>query len=222
MIEITTLTELTIDGKLSLGAGGSSKALFDFYGPELRAWFHAQRAQHDAIMVGAGTVRCDDPELTVRYASGLDPLRVIPASLGDLPLHSRLLNDGRPTVVAVSRQATDDQVHALRRQPAVEVARCGDQRVDLHELLAVLEGRGIRSLLVEGGSRLLHSLFEAQLVARIIIKHLPVICGAADAPSLLPSGPGALPLPLSRWQLVDWFVMSGVAISVHCPLRPVA
>ena len=68
MPDVTTLSELTIDGKLSLGDGGSSKDLFDFYGEDLRAWFHAQRALHDAIMVGAGTVRCDDPELTVRYA----------------------------------------------------------------------------------------------------------------------------------------------------------
>lgn len=78
MVEITTLSEVTIDGKLSLGATASSKGLFDFYGDDLRAWFHAQRAAHDAIMVGAGTVLSDDTELTVRHAPGPNPLRIVP------------------------------------------------------------------------------------------------------------------------------------------------
>ena len=80
MVEITTLSELTIDGKLSLGPNASSKDLFAFYGDELRQWFHGVRASHDAIMVGAGTVRNDDPELTVRYVQGRNPLRIVPAS----------------------------------------------------------------------------------------------------------------------------------------------
>ncbi len=66
MIEITTLSELTIDGKLALHRASSSKELFDYSTDELKAWFHGQRALSDAIMVGANTVRVDDPSLTVR------------------------------------------------------------------------------------------------------------------------------------------------------------
>jgi riboflavin-specific deaminase-like protein len=222
MPAITTVSELTIDGKLSLGAGGSSKDLFDFYGDDLRAWFHAQRALHDAIMVGAGTVRCDDPELTVRHAPGANPLRVAPCSDGRLPLDARLLNDGLPTLVAVSRRASEDAVAALLAKPAVEVVRCGDDRVDLHELMAVLDARGIKTLMVEGGSRLLHSLFEAGLVSTIVIKHIPVISGALDAPTYLRAEDAGSTLALSRWRLTDLFMKSGVGVSIYQPLAAAA
>ncbi|HEX5378993.1 MAG TPA: dihydrofolate reductase family protein [Phenylobacterium sp.] len=218
MVAVTTLSELTIDGKLSLGPGASSKDLFDFYGDDLRAWFHGQRAASDAIMVGAGTVRADDPELTVRYAQGPDPLRIVPSSDACLPLGSRLLNDGRPTLVAVSGRASDAAVAALEAKPAVEVIRCGEDRVNLRRLMGVLDARGVGSLIVEGGSRLLHSLFEAELVGRVIIKHIPVITGAAQAPTYLQAGEGAGSLNLSRWRLVELFAKSGVAVSIYEPL----
>ncbi len=219
---VTTLSELTIDGKLSLGHGVSSKVLFDFYGDELKAWFHGQRAENDAIMVGAGTVRADDPELTVRHAigrhaTGRNPLRVVPASLGRLPLESRLFNDGMPTLVAVSQAATAEDMAALAAKPAVEVVRCGDKRVDLVELMNVLAARGVKTLIVEGGSGLLHSVHESGLVGRIVIKHIPAIAGDADAPSYLRQTIGSGPLFLSRWRLTDCFVKSGVAVTVYEP-----
>lgn len=220
MIEVTTLSELTIDGKLTLGPGASSKDLFAFYGDDLRAWFHGERARHDAIMVGAGTVRSDDPELTVRHVAGPNPLRITPSSDGLLPLDSRMLNDGFPTLVVVSDRASEAAVAALSAKPAVEVVRCGADRVDLRRLMGILHARGVRSLVAEGGSRLLHSLFEADLVSRIIIKHIPVITGAVGAPSFL--GDGGPALALSRWRLEDWFVKSGVAVSIYRPVEVAA
>ena len=68
-------------------------------------------------------------------------------------------------------------------------------------------------------SRLLHSLFDAGLVGRIIIKHIPVIAGAAEAPTYLRPPQGGGPLALSRWRLADWFVKGGVAVSVYEPLE---
>jgi 5-amino-6-(5-phosphoribosylamino)uracil reductase/2,5-diamino-6-(ribosylamino)-4(3H)-pyrimidinone 5'-phosphate reductase len=219
MVRITTLSELTIDGKLALGPGASSKDLFDFYGDDLKTWFHAERAAHDAIMVGAGTVRADDPELTVRHAPGRNPLRVVPSSDGDLPGEARLLNDGHPTLVAVSGRAGDAAVAALEARPQVEVVRCGGDRVDLPGLMRLLAARGVTSLVAEGGSRLLHSLHEAGLVGRIVIKHIPVISGSAEAPGYLKAGAGAAALSLSRRRLTDWFVKSGVAVSIYEPLE---
>lgn len=222
MIEITTLSELTIDGKLSLGPGASSKDLFEFYGDELRTWFHEQRALHSAIMVGAGTVRSDDPELTVRHFQGPNPLRVVPTSMGGIPLNSRLLNDGGATLVAVSRRAPAEVVAALAAKPSVQVVRCGETRVDLAELMDALYALGIRSMIAEGGSRLLHSLFEADMVSRIIIKHIPVISGAIEAPTYLRPVHGTSRLSLSRWRLADMFVKSGVGVSVYTPLAVAA
>ena len=218
MIEITTLSELTIDGKLSLGAGASSKDLFAFYGDDLKAWFHAQRAIRDAIMVGAATVRADDPQLTVRYCEGPNPLRVVPTSMGRLPLDSLLLNDGLPTLVTVSRACPQAAFDALAAKPNVEVVRCGERTADLVELMSILQARGVRTMIVEGGSRLLHSLFEANLVSQIIIKHIPVISGALDGPTYLRAGETASTLGLSRWRLEDMFAKSGVGVSIYRPL----
>ncbi len=217
MVEITTLSEVTIDGKLSLGATASSKGLFDFYGDDLRAWFHAQRAAHDAIMVGAGTVLSDDPELTVRHAPGPNPLRIVPSSMGRLPLDAKLLNDGHPTVLVVSRAAKEADIEALKSKPNVEVVRCGERRVDLPGLMNILDARGIKSMIVEGGSRLLHSLHEARLVHRIVIKHIPVVTGSADAPSYMRPDEYSRAFELSKWRLVECFTKSGIAVTIYEP-----
>lgn len=217
MIPVTTLSECTIDGKLTLGAGASSKDLFDFYGDDLRSWFHAERARHDAIMVGASTVRSDDPELTVRHAPGRNPLRVIPSTDGRLPLDARLLNDGHATLIAVSDQASGETVEALSARPGVEVVRCGSDRVDLVELMELLEARGVRSIVAEGGSQLLRSLFVAGIVSRIIVKHIPVVTGAVGAASYL--GEGAPSFPLSRWRVEEMFLLSGVPVTIYAPLE---
>jgi len=216
MIEITTLSELTIDGKLALHRASSSKELFNYSTGELKAWFHTQRALCDAIMVGANTVRVDDPQLTVRHAPGENPLRVIPSSDGLLPLSSALLNDGFPTLVAVARKAQPGTVAVLQTKPGVEVVCCGETEVDLAALMDILAARGVRSLIVEGGSTLLSSLFGHDLVSRIIIKHIPVISGDPEAPTYLTLTPRAgLNLGVSRWRMDDWFVKGGIGVSVY-------
>jgi 5-amino-6-(5-phosphoribosylamino)uracil reductase/2,5-diamino-6-(ribosylamino)-4(3H)-pyrimidinone 5'-phosphate reductase len=216
MIEITTLSELTIDGKLALHRTSSSKELFDYSTDELKAWFHGQRARCDAIMVGANTVRVDDPLLTVRHAEGPNPLRVIPSSDGLLPLTSALLNDGLPTLVATSKTAQAATVAALLTKAGVEVVCCGETEVDLAALMGILSARGVRSLIVEGGSTLLSSLFGHDLVSRIIIKHIPIISGDPEAPTYLTLAPRpGLNLGISRWRMDDWFVKGGIGVSVY-------
>lgn len=217
MVKVTTLSELTIDGKLALGPGASSKDLFAFSSDALKAWFHEQRAASDAIMVGANTVRADDPELTVRYAPGKSPLRVIPSSDGRLPLSATVLNDGRPTLVAVSARAAPEAIAALTAKLGVEAVVCGRDAVDLSALMALLSARGVKSLIVEGGSTLLTALLRAGLVSRIIVKHIPVITGSPDAPTYLK--PPADGLPLSRWRLEEGFVKGGILVGIYTPLE---
>lgn len=203
---ITTVSELTIDGKLSLGAGRSSKDLFAFYGSELGRWFHEQRAAHDAIMVGAGTVRSDNPELTVRNAPGRNPLRVIALGLTALPPESHILNDGVRTVLA--KPTGHLQTYAA---PHIETIPCGNTAVDLQDLTWQLSNLGIRSLMVEGGSRLLHSFFRDDLVDRIVIKHIPVLCGDPLAPNFLEGAQ----MSLSEWQVETWQCVGGVGVATY-------
>ena len=216
MIEITTLSELTIDGKLALHRTSSSKELFDYSTDELKAWFHGQRAQADAIMVGANTVRVDDPSLTVRYVEGPNPLRVIPSSDGLLPLSSALLNDGVPTLVAIASAASAETIAALRAKPNVEVVLCGNGQVDLPALMDLLASRGLKTLIAEGGSTLLSSLFGQGLVSRIIIKHIPIISGDPEAPTYLTLNPRpGLALGISRWRMAEWSVKGGIGVSIY-------
>jgi riboflavin-specific deaminase-like protein len=203
---ITTVSELTIDGKLSLGEGRSSKDLFGFYGPELGRWFHEQRAAHDAIMVGAGTVRSDNPELTVRNAPGRNPLRVIALGRTFLPPESHILNDGIHTVLA--KPSDHAKTYAA---PHIETMPCGNTAVDLQVLIRQLAGLGIRSLMVEGGSRLLHSFFRDNLVDRIVIKHIPVLSGDPLAPNFLDGAQ----IALSEWQVDAWQCIGGVGVASY-------
>jgi diaminohydroxyphosphoribosylaminopyrimidine deaminase/5-amino-6-(5-phosphoribosylamino)uracil reductase len=80
---VTLKLAATLDGRTA-AADGSSKWIT---GPEARADAHRLRAQHDAVLVGAGTVRADDPALTVRHGDGRDPLRVV---LGHAPVGARV------------------------------------------------------------------------------------------------------------------------------------
>jgi diaminohydroxyphosphoribosylaminopyrimidine deaminase/5-amino-6-(5-phosphoribosylamino)uracil reductase len=94
---VTLKLAATLDGRTA-AADGSSRWIT---GPEARADAHALRAEHDAVVVGAGTIRADDPWLTVRDASGPDPLRVV---LGDVPADARVqpalsLSGPLPTVL---------------------------------------------------------------------------------------------------------------------------
>ena len=207
---ITTFSELTIDGKLSLGTERSSKDLFAFYGPELGRWFHQERAVHDAIMVGAGTVRADNPELTVRNVPGKSPLRVIPLGMTSLPRESTILNDGLRTLLVVPSH--HPQTYG---NPATETITCGTTAVDLRELTEILSRRGIKSLMVEGGSRLLHSFFRENLVDRIVIKHIPVLSGDPAAPNYLEGAKMAL----SEWQVDTWQCIGGVGVATYVRKR---
>jgi len=70
-----------------------------------------------------------------------------------------LLNDGVPTLIATASKASSETVAALRAKPNVEVVLCGNGQVDLPALMELLAARGLKTLIVEGGSTLLSSLF---------------------------------------------------------------
>ena len=147
---VTVYAEVSADGKTTHALGASSKPMMSFEDDPIRRFRHELRARSDAIMVGSNTVRLDNPSLTVRHVPGPNPLRVVPATVGDLPLDSTILNDGHPTIIAISGRASTDRVAALQQRGA-NVIVAGTEVVDLALLLAKLLEQGIRSLSVEGG-----------------------------------------------------------------------
>lgn len=175
----------SLDGKIA-SAGGDARWIS---GPESRAWAHEQRALVDAILAGVETVLKDDPELTARPGGALadrQPLRVVVDSRGRVPASARLFSVPSPVVMATTVASPETWRAGLAAQGAdvLVLPTDGDSgRVDLRALLAALGGRGVLSLLVEGGGVLLGSLFDARLVDKVWAFVAPVIIGAAGAPS---------------------------------------
>ena len=150
-------------------AGSGGKQIWITGKPAL-ARVHAMRARHDAIMVGAGTVRADDPELTCRLP-GLEidsPVRVVADSRLSLETDSKLCRQaGQIPVWVLTGEGQSSRRAAALREQGVEIITCPlnrEDQVDLPAALQELAKRGITSLMVEGGARLAASLVEAKLV----------------------------------------------------------
>jgi diaminohydroxyphosphoribosylaminopyrimidine deaminase/5-amino-6-(5-phosphoribosylamino)uracil reductase len=146
------------------------------------------RDQADAVLVGAGTVRADDPRLTVRMRGGRDPLRVILD--GRLTTSPRARVAAAGTLFACTRDAQRAAEARLRRTGA-EVVRLAGRggRVTPGALLDELGRRGVHELLVEGGSDLHGQLLAARLVDRLVVFVAPLLLGASALPLAgLPGG----------------------------------
>ncbi|MFE3327103.1 bifunctional diaminohydroxyphosphoribosylaminopyrimidine deaminase/5-amino-6-(5-phosphoribosylamino)uracil reductase RibD [Streptomyces sp. NPDC059176] len=164
----------TLDGRIA-AADGTSRWISS---PESRADVHRLRAEVDAVVVGSGTLHADDPHLAVRGVEGAtQPLRVVLDSRATIPPTARILDGAAPTLVAVAEDAD------TRHLPDVECARLrADERgISVHALLAELYGRGIRSVLLEGGPRLAGSFVAAGAVDRVVGYLAPVFLGAGPA-----------------------------------------
>lgn len=175
---VTVSYAQTLDGRLATRTGSSRW----ISGAESLRFAHELRASHDAIMVGAGTVCQDDPRLTVRLVQGRDPLRVIVDSTLRIPLTAAVLASGaaQGTVLVVTERAP-----AERRGEAMALGATvlpvpvdAQGRVSLPTALAMLGERGVRSVMVEGGARLITSLLRDRLVDRLAICTAPLILGA--------------------------------------------
>lgn len=182
---VLMMSEITADGKLTLKKGASSKILMKYMAHETEILLHTTRAEYDAIMVGANTIRIDNSFLTVRLVPGKSPLRVIPCSKADLPLDANVLGNDAPTVVAVSEAAPADRVAEIRKK-GVHVVVAGKDHVELPLLMKILKKDfGIENLMIEGGPTLNWHMLHDRLVDEIRLIHLPFIVGGSDTPSLV-------------------------------------
>ncbi|MGB4052620.1 MAG: dihydrofolate reductase family protein [Methanoculleus sp.] len=182
---VLMMSEITVDGKLTLRRGASSKILMKYMAPETEILLHQTRAECDAIMVGANTIRIDNSFLTVRLVEGKSPLRVIPTNMADIPPDANILGSDAQTIIAVSEAAPAEKVARLREK-GVDVVVVGEERVSLPELMRVLKNRyGVSRMMIEGGPTLNWSMLNHRLVDEIRLIHLPFIVGGADTPSLV-------------------------------------
>lgn len=170
---------MTLDGKIAT-ASGDSKISSEADLTRL----HRLRAKMDAVMVGAGTILADNPSLTVRRVKGKNPIRVIVDGMARIPPNAKVLDNSARTIVAVSNAADKRKVEKLRRTGADIIVFDGKD-VDLYRLLEELHRRGIRKLLLEGGSTLNWNMVSQGLVDEIQVTVAPRIVGGVTAKTLV-------------------------------------
>ena len=178
----------SLDGKIALEHG---RAVWSNEAGLRRA--HEARRDHDAVLVGVETVRIDNPRLSVRACEGAQPARVVVSSTLALPLESRLFQDrgdAKIYVIGATGRATPERQRAIveKDAEAILVQSTSEGLVSLPHALAALRERGVVSLLVEGGARILTAFFRQQLVHRAEIELAPKLLGAPHLSAIGPLG----------------------------------
>lgn len=165
-------------------------------GAESMMLTHRLRADHDAILVGIGTLLADDPQLTVRLVEGKDPQPIILDSRLRFPISARLLQGSSPPWIITLENAEMDRQHALERAGArvIRLPANEDGRIDLSALLSYLSQEGVRTLMVEGGAGIITSFLVEGLVNRLALTITPnIIAGLPAVEHSKFNGAGILP-----------------------------
>ena len=195
---LTLKLAVTLDGRIATRTGESQWIT----GPAARTAVHGMRARHDAVMVGAGTMRSDDPQLTVRgMGSRRQPARVIVSSDLNFPLESRLFQDTETSPVLLCHGPVDPADFTAM---GAESLPCGlhDNRLDLNDAMKALAARGITRVFCEGGGGLAASLLRADLVDRLEVFQAGKVIGGDGIPAVAPMDVSHL-IDAARFSLIE-------------------
>jgi len=183
------------------------------------------RAGSDAILVGAGTIRRDNPALLVRSrarrssraARGLpaSPARVCLTASGDLDASARFFTAGGGARLVYVPAGEQDRVRdRLGGLAGVQVVAAGDGWVGLPAVLADLAARGVRRLMVEGGGSVLAQFLAEGLADELDLAVAPLFVGDPAAPRIIGAGAGA---PRRRMHLAEVRLIGDVVLMRYLP-----
>jgi diaminohydroxyphosphoribosylaminopyrimidine deaminase/5-amino-6-(5-phosphoribosylamino)uracil reductase len=191
---VTYKYAMTVDGRLATDSGESRW----ISGAQSRALVHQWRAWSDAVVVGAGTARADDPTLTAREVVCLkQPIRVVVGGADDLARECalvRTVTEGPVLVIAGNDLGRERRAELASWGVEVTAARRGDDgSLEPHSVAAVLAERGVQSVLLEGGRRLAGSWWSAGLIDRVAAFVCPKVApGTEHRGALLGPGPDVM------------------------------
>ncbi len=179
---------MSADGKIST----RERRQVRISGDQDRARVDRMKAESDAIMVGIGTVLADNPSLTVKSADlrkerqeqgrEENPIRIVVDSQARTPPKADILHKGGGVrIIAVAENADPERVKTLTLY--ADVIRAGTSEVDLPLLMERLWDRGVRRLMVEGGGRLIGSLFHERLVDELSTYIGNIVIGGDGSPT---------------------------------------
>jgi diaminohydroxyphosphoribosylaminopyrimidine deaminase/5-amino-6-(5-phosphoribosylamino)uracil reductase len=173
---ITWKVATSLDGRIGTSTGESQWIT----GPQAREQGHRLRAAHDAVLVGVETVLADDPRLTVRLPQGgveSEPLRVVLDSRLRTPSFARVAVEG--TLILTTRDPV-----AVGEAEVLKVKGDAAGRPTVEAVLETLSGRGVKSLMIEGGGRVAACFITAGVVDAIEWFRAPILLGGDGRPGV--------------------------------------
>ncbi|MBM3121926.1 MAG: 5-amino-6-(5-phosphoribosylamino)uracil reductase [Chloroflexi bacterium] len=164
---ITLTYAQTLDGCIATADRGTLR----ISSPASLVLTHRLRAQHDALLIGVGTVLADNPRLTVRLVKGPDPRPVVLDTTARTPPGSQLLRGPQSPWILCAPDAPPDRRRRLEASGArlLETPRAADGRLDLAAALARLRSEGVQRLMVEGGANVIASFLHSRAMDAILL-----------------------------------------------------
>lgn len=198
----------SLDGRIATSSGESKY----INGKAALAHLHRLRAHVDAVLVGAGTLVADDPQLTVRLCEGRNPARVAldPTGRG-IPAGRWLANDGAARLAFSACGQAPAECDELIRIKAGTA-----ETFEPHLVIEALAKRGFHRILVEGGSRVVSSFLDSGALDRLHVLVAPLIIGSGRMGLELAP---ILHLSDARRPAVTTFVFSDGDVLFDCDLR---
>lgn len=192
----------SFDGRIATASGESQWIT----GPDARRLVHGMRANHDAVMIGGGTARADDPSLNVRGMGAVSqPVRVVVSRKLDLPLSGNLAKTAAdiPLWICHGRDAPIE-LRTVWEQLGATLIECrtAGQNVDVVSVLNALGGKGLNRIFCEGGGSLAASLLSTDMVDELIGFTAGLALGAEGLPAVGSMGFHRL-AEAKRFDLVD-------------------
>jgi len=172
---------MTLDGKI---AKGRTKIKLSSKNDKIRV--HKLRAKVDGILIGKNTLDTDNPMLNVRYVTGKNPVRILLDSRGTIKSSSKIIQSCSKisTIIATTQLISKKNLSRLEKFP-LEIIKCGNSSVDVVKLLKILQKKGMKKILLEGGGTLNWSFLKRGLVDELIITITPYILGGSDSVTLV-------------------------------------